>query len=560
MANFKEIMAMCLDGASYSRITTVLGCSRRDVSRVKAIIAEESITAESFRLLPPGWLASRFSDGRSNRRQAYDQPDFKALAQRLKNNRHLTRNQLWMDYLAAESADGEVKYQYSQFCAGLRDYLRVNDLDGVVEHEPGQELYVDWAGDKVPIVDAATGEVGMKASLFVAVCPYSGLMFVTAKANEKMPAWLECHVQALEYVGKVPSVVVPDNAPTATYRPKKHSTYRLVLPKYQELADYYQMTIVPTRPARPKDKAAVERAVQIAYTKIMGYFDGVTFYSLDDLNEEIAIRLEDINSGLARPDGTTRRKRFDEEEAPVMRDLPATAFTDVVWKHPKVDRNWHVMCDYQYYSVPFTLVGKRLTARITPGLVTLFDGEHIVAEHVRLTGFKYRYSTDPAHGPADGDTSHNVLTRDELISWASSFGPATLTVVTMIIDRNQAATPKGLFQVRNILAKLGKKHGKTTLEPACREALNKKLVPTMTVLQRLQTTIAHEMKNGHTPHRSGCDVARTPQSTPVDITQFSANDVFIRPIEHYADDGDTGLVNDVFPYGTHTSQEGGNLQ
>ncbi|EEI63951.1 hypothetical protein HMPREF0293_0582, partial [Corynebacterium glucuronolyticum ATCC 51866] len=83
--------------------------------------------------------------------------------------------------------------------------------------------------------------------------------------------------------------------------------------------------------------------------------------------------------------------------------------------------------------------------------------------------------------------------------------------------------------------------------------------PTMTVLQRLQTTIAHEMKNGHTPHRSGCDVARTPQSTPVDMTQFSANDVFIRPIEHYADDGDTGLVNDVFPYGTHTSQEGGNL-
>ncbi|OFO48821.1 hypothetical protein [Corynebacterium sp. HMSC073D01] len=84
--------------------------------------------------------------------------------------------------------------------------------------------------------------------------------------------------------------------------------------------------------------------------------------------------------------------------------------------------------------------------------------------------------------------------------------------------------------------------------------------PTMTVLQRLQTTIAHEMKNSHTPHRSGFDVARTPQSTPVDMTQFSANDVFIRPIEQHADNGDTGLVNAVFPCGTHTSQEGGNLQ
>ncbi|WP_303173209.1 hypothetical protein [Corynebacterium sp.] len=64
---------------------------------------------------------------------------------------------------------------------------------------------------------------------------------------------------------------------------------------------------MPTRPARPKDKAAVERALQIAYTKIMGYFDGVTFYSLDELNEAIADRVDDINCGLKRPDGTTRQ-------------------------------------------------------------------------------------------------------------------------------------------------------------------------------------------------------------------------------------------------------------
>ena len=62
----------------------------------------------------------------------------------------------------------------------------------------------------------------MKASLFVAICPYSSLLFVTATANEKMDNWISCHVKALDYLGKRPGIIVPDNAPTATYRPVKN--------------------------------------------------------------------------------------------------------------------------------------------------------------------------------------------------------------------------------------------------------------------------------------------------------------------------------------------------
>ncbi|MDK6538338.1 IS21 family transposase, partial [Escherichia coli] len=113
--------------------------------------------------------------------------------------------------------------------------------------------------------------------------------------------------------------------------------------------DYYGVTIVPTRPGRPRDKAAVERAVKIAYTKILGYFSDEVFYNLDELNEAIADRLADINSAMTRADGTTRRMRFEQEEAPVMRDLPPTPFTEVSYKRCKVDRNWHITCDYQYY-------------------------------------------------------------------------------------------------------------------------------------------------------------------------------------------------------------------
>ena len=56
MANFKQIIAMCLDGASYAQITHALGCSRREVSRAKKVIADEALTPGRFRQLPPGWF------------------------------------------------------------------------------------------------------------------------------------------------------------------------------------------------------------------------------------------------------------------------------------------------------------------------------------------------------------------------------------------------------------------------------------------------------------------------------------------------------------------------
>ncbi|MDK8809252.1 IS21 family transposase, partial [Corynebacterium striatum] len=102
------------------------------------------------------------------------------------------------------------------------------------------------------------------------------------------------------------------------------------------------------------------------------------------------------------------------------------------------------------------------------------NGEQLVAEHTRLHGFKYRYSTNPQHGPRGDDEGHKALTRDELLAWASSFGAATHAVIAMILDRNSAAIPRGLIQARNVLANLGKKHNKATLEPACQQVLDKK--------------------------------------------------------------------------------------
>ena len=61
-------------------ISSALGCSNRDISRVKNVIEADGITRDVFNELAPGWFSDRFADGRSKRRMVYDQPDFKALA------------------------------------------------------------------------------------------------------------------------------------------------------------------------------------------------------------------------------------------------------------------------------------------------------------------------------------------------------------------------------------------------------------------------------------------------------------------------------------------------
>mgnify|MGYP001758014465 CR=1 FL=1 len=238
----------------------------------------------------------------------------------------------------------------------------------------------------------------MKASLFVAICPYSSLLSVSATANEKMDNWMSCHVKSLDYLGKCPGIIVPDNAPTATYQPVKNKPGRCIQERYADFADSYDILLVPARPGKPRDKAAVERAVQLVYSRILGYFDGITFYSLDELNEAIAQRVDDINMNMPRLDGITRKELFDADEAPMMRDLPDAPFTEVSWRNVKVHRNWHICCDYQYYSVPVQYIGKTLQTRLTNSLVSIFDDD-LVAEHSRMHRFKYRYCNDPAHIP-----------------------------------------------------------------------------------------------------------------------------------------------------------------
>jgi len=59
-------------------------------------------------------------------------------------------------------------YQYSRFCYLYRDWQGKLDIVMRQEHRAGEKLFVDYAGQTMPVIDRTTGEE-RQAQIFVAV-------------------------------------------------------------------------------------------------------------------------------------------------------------------------------------------------------------------------------------------------------------------------------------------------------------------------------------------------------------------------------------------------------
>lgn len=487
--NYRKIMSLLLERHSYRDIVGAVGCSHQTVAVVKKQVVDRGITVEGLAQLTDADIALMFPDGRSRVRSEYLEPDFQKVVASFKKNRHYTLLQGWRSYTGRLS--GLRKYGYSQYCALFSAYVKKHDLTAVLHHEPGRTMFIDWAGDTLDLVDAVTGLV-TKAYLFVTVLPYSGYLWCRAFTDMRMGSWIAGHVGAFEFYGGVAQLLIPDNALTATRRREATDPARWVTDRYQQLADHYGTSVLPTGVRAPKQKAAVESGVNVVNKRVIGYLAEDVWTTLDDLNEAIAERVQEINHDIRRVDGTTRWERFSEEEAELLGPLAADGFTEVEWKEAKVARNSHITCDYQHYSVPHALAGRLLRVRLTDSRVTVFDGQQIVCEHNRLTGRRGQYTTEPAHLPVEYQNVDGLWSRQWFLQKARAFGPATVQVIEELLDRREVQA-QGFLDCRNVLDTLGKRN-KQRLEAACEQVLAAGMAPSYTALKRLMAAIDSDEK------------------------------------------------------------------
>lgn len=62
-------------------------------------------------------------------------------------------------------------------------------------HAPGDKLFVDYAGQTVPVIDRYTGQV-REAQIFVAVFGCSNYAYAEATFSQALPDWLASSLRA----------------------------------------------------------------------------------------------------------------------------------------------------------------------------------------------------------------------------------------------------------------------------------------------------------------------------------------------------------------------------
>src|SRR5215475_13369024 len=331
-------------------------------------------------------------------------------------------------------------------------------------HRAGETLFVDYAGQTMPVVDARTGEVH-EAAIFIAVLGASNYTFAEATWSQSLPDWIGSHVRAFAALGGVPQVVVPDNLKAAVSRAHR---YEPTLSRtYADLAQHYGVAIVPARAARPRDKAKVEVGVQVVERWILARLRHHTFFALPALNAAITDLLVALNQRPFKKLPGSRQSLFESLDRPALRPLPAQPYEYAEWKLVRVNIDYHVEVDGHYYSVPYTLVRQQLDVRLSAAVVELFAKGKRVASH-RRSSQKGRHSTVAAHMPR-AHQQYAEWTPQRLIHWAATSGPATAQVVEAIL----ASRPHPQQGFRSCLGimRLGKSYSAERLEAACRRAL-----------------------------------------------------------------------------------------
>jgi transposase len=393
-------------------------------------------------------------------RRVHPPPDFGTIHQDLQSHKNVTLELLWQEYKTSGGG-----YGYSRFCDLYREWSRARKITLRQQHNPGERLFVDYAGDTIPIHNRDTGEIH-PAAIFVAAMGFSSYTFAEATWSQALPCWIGSHIRAFEHFGGLPRIVIPDNPKTGVSRVCRYEPD--LNPTYNEMAAHYGVAVVPARPRKPRDKAVVENAVQVTQRWIVAALRKRTFFSLSEVNQAIAELLVRLNHKPFRKREGTRASQFAAFDQPALRPLPTDRYEIGHWRKLRVELDYHVPAEGHFYSVPYQLVGQEVEIRLTAATVEIFHRGLRIASHPR-SFVADQATTTPQHRPK-AHQQYLEWTPSRLLSWAEAAGPHTAELFRQIL----AAKPHPEMGYRSCLGlmRLGGTHTIARLEAASARALH----------------------------------------------------------------------------------------
>ncbi len=329
-----------------------------------------------------------------------------------------------------------------------------------LETDPGKQAQVDF-GFVGQMKDPATGKM-RSTYAFLMTLSHSRHQYVEFVFNQRIPTWVNCHINAFEFFGGVPEELVIDNLKSAVL---KADIYDPVISEpYRQLALHYDFLIHPCRVRTPEHKGKVENGVHYVQRNFIA---GREFMDIDEAN--LLVKTWITQEAGLRNHGTTHKQplaQFNQVEKSTLKSLPDTEFDLIEVRSAKVHRDCHVTVYGSYYSVPYSYIGSQMDVHLHERVVQIYDNDHkLVGTHQRATqqGQRITRMTDyPTHKVA-----YMVLSIENCLELGHDIGPSCVTVLNALL----ADRPVDRRQSVKRIVRLVQTYSSSRLEAACARSL-----------------------------------------------------------------------------------------
>ena len=468
MPNYKEITRLYLMGISRNEISRRVKSSKNTVSRVIKALNEHGYKSGCDFSVSEDELNRMFempAAVQSVPDVMYAMPDYSSLVNELKKP-GVTMKLLWDEYCYDCRKTDQIPYRLTQFKHYFHENLLKTGFTDIIHHKPGEETEVDWAGSQPTWYDPDTGEM-IEGYLFIGVLAFSGYTYAEACPDMKQESWINCHIHMFDYFQGITKILVPDNLKTGVIKHLKNEE-PILNQSYQDMAEYYNIIILPARVRHPKEKPLAENTVNQCTKYIIAKLRNNKFFSIEEYNKQVMIELDGFNHKQYQKKPGSRADTYESIEKDQLLPLPQFPYEFAIWKKAKVAANSHISYEKKYYSVPFQYIGSEVDLKVTGKHISIYLNRILLCTHQHLQGYDGVYETFPEHMPPSSNAAAE-WNEDRFIKWANDIGANTVQVITNLFAQYKYEQ-QGYNGAKSILM-LSRKYSNERLENACCLAL-----------------------------------------------------------------------------------------
>lgn len=486
MVNYRKILEHHFDGMSQRTIEVAVGSSRHTIRDIVQKAKDKGVNKLTDEMTNR-WLEEFLFPEKRPQEKGYFQEDWERVHKELSKS-HMTLTLLHKEYSQRAKEKQAIPYAYRTYCDHYGQYAGKYKVTMPLKHKPGAEIEVDWAGSTLKLKDRTNGEA-IKVYIFVGTLPFSQYSYVEGFLDMTSSSWLTAHIHMFDYFDGIADVLVSDNLRTGVNT--SDPAEPVLNESYRELADYYQTVIVPTRVRKAKDKASVEGSVGFVSRQLIASLRNTPCFYLEELNRLIWEKLEELNNEPFQKKEGSRRSVFEQEELPYLSAVRQPAFQLTEWRIAKVQLNYHIQVERNYYSVPYEYVQCAVEVRLTKNLIEVYFNQTRIASHKRIKNKINDYSTLYDH-MSDHHQMYAEHTPGNVRQWAKKIGPKTTEVVNQILK--QQVEKRALKMLMGI-KKLEKTYSATLLEESSDILLSIATQPTLSTFKTIIKRQADFKKN-----------------------------------------------------------------